>query len=115
MFKPNEKGMCLFDQLIQIEKSAGRWPEEYAILEPPAEGEFVWDVFWEMRNCQASGMSGPERINFREIHAWQEVREYRLDNVVVDMILKMDAAYVAGWHSTDKKKEKQRTNGKKRK
>lgn len=51
-------------------------------------------------------MGGPERISFRELQAWQAVRDYRLDNVVVDMILKMDAAFVAEWHRTDKKKGK---------
>lgn len=92
--------------MAQVEKQTGRWPQEYAIIDPPAEGELAWDVFWELRNCQSSGMGGPERISFRELQAWQEVRDYRLDNVVVDMILKMDAAFVAEWHRTDKKKGK---------
>lgn len=48
-------------------------------------------------------MGGPERISFRELQAWQDVRGYRLDGAVVDMILKMDAAFMAEWHRQDRK------------
>lgn len=82
------------------------------MIEPPEEGGFVWDVFWELRNCQPTGMSGPERINFRELQAWQDVRGYRLDNAIVDMILKMDTAFMAEWHRQDRKTKKAGRKGK---
>lgn len=53
-----------------------------------------------------SGMSGPERVGFVDMQAWQNVRGWRLGNVVVDMILRMDSAYMAEWHRQDKKKGK---------
>lgn len=101
-----ERGVSLFDQFEQVFKQTGKWPEEYEPLDPPLGSEFVWDVFWELRNSSPSGFSGPERLTFLEMDAWQRLRGHKLDNLTIDILLKMDSAYMAEWHKDQKKTAK---------
>lgn len=80
--------------MAQVEKSTGIWPADYLPIELPAEAEFVWEVFWEIRRGIKSGFGGAEAMGFMEIDAWQRVRSFRLGNQIVDMLLAMDAAYM---------------------
>ena len=103
--RPKKDGTTLYDHLKQVEKVKGTWPEQYLPLPPPEGTEHVWDVFWELRSRAAVGFNGPEGISFLEIDAWERVRALRLEQFFVDMILRMDAAYMAEWY------RKQRTGG----
>ena len=64
--------------------------------------ECLWEVFWELRDTQAAGFAGPERIGFKDILSWQMVREAKLPAGMVDLILAMDVAYLTEYYK-DKK------------
>lgn len=104
--KPREDGSCLFDHLEQIEKSTGKWPEQYEPPNPPEDTEYLWDLYWELRNASRSGFSGPEKLSFLELDAWQRLRGHKLDNLTIDILLKMDSAYMAEWSKDQKKNKK---------
>lgn len=95
LMRPGEDGTVLFDHLQQVEKSTGKWPEEYEPIPPPDGTEYVWDIFWELRTTAPPGFSGPGRIGFSDLAAWESVRGERLENFVVDLIVRMDSAYMA--------------------
>ena len=96
--RPHKDGKTLFDHLEQAAKALGFWPQDYEPIPPPDGSQFVWEIFWELRNAAAQGFSGPMRLCFNDLAAWQQVRGVRLGNFVVDMLLAMDAAYMAEWN-----------------
>ena len=84
----------LFEHLQQVEKATGKWPKDYEPLPPPEGTEHIWNIFWELRGCSAAGFGGPNRITFVDIDAWGRVRSTKLENFIVDIILRMDTAYM---------------------
>lgn len=104
LFKPRKAGKkytTLYAQCRQVEKSLGYWPSQYPHIEPPARQRVIWEIFWELRGSSRNGFSGPENLGFMEMDAWQRVRGLKLHNWMVDIILAMDAAYMAEWHRKD--------------
>lgn len=107
LYRPLKDNKTLFEHLAKAEDSTGIWPEEYEPIDPPEEAEFVWEIFWELRNHTKSGFSGPESLSFLELAAWQRIRGFELDPPVIDMILAMDSAYLTEWHK-EKPQEKRK-------
>lgn len=89
--------------MAQVAETTGNWPQEYRPIEPPEHTGFVWEVFWELRRSVKAGFGGGECIGFMEIDAWQRVRDFRLGNFIVDMLLAMDRAYLAEVNKPDRK------------
>lgn len=88
----------------------GIWPKDYEPIPPPDEASGIWDLFWELRQTTQAGFSGVNRISFLELDAWQRVRGCRLGNFIVDIILKMDQAYVSKWNEDTNKSLGGKTN-----
>lgn len=101
--RPRRNGSSLYDNFEQVELTTGKWPKGYEPIQPPDEAMGIWDTFWELRQTVPAGMGGPCRISFGEIDAWQRVRGVRLGNFLVDIILKMDGAYMAEWNRDGEK------------
>lgn len=87
--------MSHMEQVVEV---TGKWPEEYEPIPPPNGTDFIWDVFWELRNTVPSGFNGPVRLSFHDFDAWQRVRGVRLTNNVIDAFLEMDTAYINEWY-----------------
>lgn len=99
LFKPRgKKGKTIYNQMQQVVKSLGKWPEGFAPIPPPENYAFLWAIFWELRNHSKSGFSGTDGLSFHDLDAWQRVRRRHLDGWLVDMILEMDSAYLAEWY-----------------
>lgn len=102
--KPRKDGSTLFSHMEQVAEASGIWPEEYEPISPPDGSDFIWDIFWEMRNSAPSGFSGPVRLSFQDFDAWQRVRGVKLGNNVIDAFLAMDIAYINEWYRETGKK-----------
>lgn len=96
--RPRKDGSTLSSHLEHLLEATGIWPEEYEPIPPPDGTEFVWEVYWELRNTAPSGFNGPVRLCFGDFDAWQRVRGVHLSNVVIDMLLQMDAVYISEWY-----------------
>lgn len=70
------------------------WPVEYAIVRPPYELEYLWDIFWDLRNSCANTGFGPTRISHTELYSWQEVMRIPLTPLECSVIKALDAEYV---------------------
>lgn len=102
--KPRKNGSTLFSHMEQVAEGSGTWPEEYKPIPPPDGSDFIWDIFWEIRNSVPTGFNGPVRLSFQDFDAWQRVRGVKLGNYVVDAFLQMDIVYITEWYRETGKK-----------
>lgn len=100
--RPRKDGSDLYSHLEQVASATGSWPKEYEPVPPPEGTEFIWETFWEIRNCSPIGFNGPGRITFADLDCWQRVRGFSLSNLVIDMFLQMDATYLEEWYRNKK-------------
>ena len=113
--RPRKDGKPLYEHLAKAAESLGEWPKGFEPIDPPEEAEFVWKIFWELRERGKSGFAGAEALGFMELDAWQRVRGVELAGPVVDMILAMDGAYLAEWRREEDSRSKGRKPGRRRK
>ncbi|RVJ72234.1 phage tail assembly chaperone [Sinorhizobium medicae] len=59
----------------------------------PDSGAFVWDWFWELRQSQPPGFSGPVPISNLEIAAWCQLTGNIIRREEVSLIRAMDARF----------------------
>lgn len=70
------------------------WPEDYAIVPPPYDLEYLWDIFWDLRDsCSGNGF-GPTRIPHTEFVAWQQVMRIQLTPLECSILKALDAEYM---------------------
>lgn len=96
LYTPQADGSTLAQFAESVHMQSGRWPE--AIPEPPdipPALEPLWLWFWQLRAAAPSAGFGPAPLSFGEIDAWQRVTINTLEPWQVDMLLVMDAAFLA--------------------
>jgi hypothetical protein len=74
-----------------MERSTGQAAPELQLPDLPPGCQLVWDTFIELHNKRGSGMS-PLPIGWRDLQAWQEVREVRLTPWEIDTLMALDTA-----------------------
>jgi len=62
--------------------------------EVPYGGEFVWDLFWNLRNGIGGNGFSPSPISYLELQAYIQVTGLRLSPFMVDAVRYMDAKYM---------------------
>jgi hypothetical protein len=63
-------------------------------VDPPWQGEYIWQWFWELHNGRQAGMSGPLPITWEAIKAWSELRHIELDSWELFTIKALDGKYL---------------------
>lgn len=61
-------------------------------VEVPPEGSHVWHWFWSLSNRRRSG---PEALSYAEVGEWQRLTHTPIRPEEVEMIMRMDDAYLA--------------------
>ena len=96
LFSPQADGTTLAAIARQVEADTGQWPED--IPEPPEippEAENLWAWFWQLRTAQPSAGFGPAPLSFGEMDAWRRVTGNPLEPWQAEVLLAMDAAFLA--------------------
>lgn len=63
-------------------------------MHPPYDLEYLWDIFWDLRDsCPGNGF-GPVRLSHTELLAWQTVMRVRLTPLECSVIKALDAEYI---------------------
>lgn len=96
LFSPQADGSTLAAMARSVEAQTGHWPED--VPDPPEippELEHLWVWFWQLRTANPSAGFGPTPLSFGEMDAWQRVTGNRLAPWQVDVLLAMDAAFLA--------------------
>jgi len=104
--QPMEGGGTKREHLENIEKQTGR--QQIPEFEIPIEGEHIWNWFWQLSNRRSQGF-GVSPITFSEIKSWLEVRKPIIHDWEIEILTKMDEAFLKGIQETKKEKKQPKT------
>jgi len=91
---PQSDGQSLLAHFEQVEKATGRRPQELDVQDPPLEGLYLWEWFWDLHQGRQAGMSGPASISWLDIQAWARLNLVELEPWELQAIRAMDTAYL---------------------
>ena len=97
-----EGGGTKREHLERIEKQTGK--QQIPEFEIPIEGEHLWNWFWELSGRRPQGFS-ISLIPYSEIKAWLEVRKLLIYDWEIEIIIKMDRAFLEEQQKTKKEKQ----------
>jgi hypothetical protein len=97
-----EGGGTKREHLERIEKQTGR--QQIPEFEIPIEGEHIWNWFWQLSNRRPQGF-GVSPITFGEIKSWLEVRKPLIHDFEIEILTKMDEAFLRGRQESQKEKK----------
>lgn len=63
-------------------------------VRPPEGAEVLWAAFQRLSRARTSGAAGPNPITFSDIHAWMRITRTPLSPAHVQIIERMDQAYL---------------------
>lgn len=63
-------------------------------IEPPDEGEHLWEWFWGLSSRRQQGMNGPQPLSYQEIAIWSRLTGTILLREELAALSQMDAAYL---------------------
>jgi hypothetical protein len=102
--QPEKDGVSRREHLLAAWRTSGVQPAELAEApELPDGGSKVWADFQDLHKTRRSGLNGPERIAFADLHSWQIVTRLRLELWEVRAILRLDAEFMASWFEAQKR------------
>jgi hypothetical protein len=88
-----EGGGTKREHLERIEKQTGKQQiPDFAI---PIEGEHIWNWFWDLSGRRPQGF-GLSLIPYSEYKAWLEVRKPLIYDWEIELLTKMDRAFLEG-------------------
>lgn len=93
---PDKDGVSL-RQHVESLKTQNTPIELSGYPEPPKVpygGEYVWDLFWNLRNGVGGNGFSPSPISYQEILAYSQLTGIRFSPFVLDAIRYMDAKYL---------------------
>jgi hypothetical protein len=97
-----EGGGTKREHLERIEKQTGK--QQIPDFDIPPEGEHIWNWFWDLSNRRPQGF-GVSLIPYGEIKSWMEVRKPLIYDWEIEILTKMDRAFLEG-HQEAKKEQK---------
>lgn len=77
--------------MLAFERNSGTAAPQLQAVGLPVGCQLLWDAFIEMHNRRGGGM-GPQPISWRDLQAWQDVRQVSLTAWEIDTLLALDSA-----------------------
>lgn len=74
-----------------IDMDVSGYPERPKV---PYGGEYVWDLFWNLRNGVEGNGFSPSPISYQEIQAFSQLTGITLSRFDIDAVRYMDAKYM---------------------
>jgi hypothetical protein len=93
-----EGGGTKQEHLERIEKQTGR--EQLPNIEIPIEGVHIWNWFWDLSNHRPAGF-GISFIPYSEYQAWLNVRMPFIYDWELEILMKMDQAFIKAYQDQD--------------
>lgn len=81
--------------------------------DPPELLSWIWTSFLELNATRQAGTNGPLSITFLELHAWSDLYGYDLQPWELDIIRRLDAAFLEEVNKKDGNSSGARTKNKK--
>ena len=75
-------------------------------VDVPEDGEHIWEWFWHLSGMRASGMNGPQPLNYLDLEAWKSATGTIVLREEIEILLRMDRAYL---NAISDEQEAQRT------
>lgn len=85
---PDENGETRRERFDRFKPKHAEPPPE---IEPPPDGDHVWEWFWELSPRRKSG---PEPLSYAEIGEWQRLTGVEVRREEVEMLMRMDDAFI---------------------
>ena len=80
------------EHLQQVTKITGKLPDELIEPELLPGCDSIWQMFLSLNN----GRDGENKpLSWRDLHAWQQMQDVRLDAFEIDILIAMDRAALA--------------------
>lgn len=76
--------------MLAMQRNTGQTAPELEITPLLPGCQLIWDTFIDLHNQRGGGM-GPLPIGWRDLSAWQELRQVRLTAWEIDTLLAMDS------------------------
>jgi hypothetical protein len=97
-----EGGGTKREHLERIEKQTGE--QQIPDFTIPIEGEHIWDWFWDLSGRRPQGF-GLSLIPYSEYKAWLDVRKPLIYDWEIEILTKMDQAFLQTHQELGKKKQ----------
>lgn len=97
--KTDDDGITTREHLEQVERQIGYPPEE--LLNPtefPSLLLYIWSAFIDLNSARTAGFSGPNPLTYTEIKAWKELTDTPLSPWDIQVIKRLDQAYIKATH-----------------
>lgn len=119
MDEKNDQGISNRDSLYQVMNSTPEDSKPYQQALKQIEDEpripdcalHVWEWFWELHSSRSSNMNGPEPLYFREIEAWNCMKQMEIGPIEIDILKQLDMTYIN--HVNSKLRKEMNKNKKK--
>lgn len=100
--RKNQNGVSLKEQLLQVEKSTGKRPNELNDIVPlPEKGKYLWKAFLDLNNTRGitviSGMKTllkENPITYTELHHYNEMQPIKFTINELNIIKEIDDEYI---------------------
>lgn len=76
-------------------------------VEPPEDGEHLWEWFWHLSGHRHQGMNGPQPLTYQDVETWSRMTGTLLLREEVLILMQMDTAFlnaVADEHEEQRKR-----------
>jgi hypothetical protein len=76
-------------------------------IEPPEDGEHLWEWFWHLSGHRHQGMNGPQPLTYQDLETWSRMTGTLLLREELSILMQMDTAFlnaVADEHEEQRKR-----------
>lgn len=63
-------------------------------VEPPEDGEHIWDWFWHLSGHRHQGMNGPQPLTYQDVDLWSRMTGTKVLREEIAILMRMDTAYL---------------------
>lgn len=98
---PGKDGFTPRAHLLTAQRMTGKAPRRLVAAEVPSWGEYLLNLFWDLQSARGSTGWGPAAMSWSDMVAWIQLRRLRLDAWEVDVLRRLDQAWLQAYNAKD--------------
>jgi len=98
---PGKDGHTPRAHLEAAQKMTGKAPRRLTEAEVPSWGQYLLNLFWDLQSARGSTGWGPAAMSWADMTAWIQLRRLRLDAWEVDVLRRLDQAWLQAYSAKD--------------